>query len=256
MPEKKDRIGETSYNSFGSKMIINKYIQWDDIEVYFPEYNWIGEHKQYKKFKEGTIRCPYEPRVYGKGYIGEGRYVTVIEKNGKQNKAYKTWSHMLERCYSSNRDKFRSYDCCTICDEWLNYQNFAEWFEYNYYEIDDDEMCLDKDILCKGNHIYGPDKCVFVNRKINSLFVNHSEQRSNLPLGVHQYYKKGKYRALCSNGYGKMLNLGLFDSITEAFNKYKKCKESVIKNIANEYRDRIPEVLYNAMYNYEVEIDD
>ena len=35
---KKDRTGEENINNFGSRMIIKEYRQWNDIDVYFPEY--------------------------------------------------------------------------------------------------------------------------------------------------------------------------------------------------------------------------
>lgn len=37
---------------------------------------------------------------------------------------------------------------------------------------------------------------------------------------------------------------------------YKTYKENQIKQVADEYKDLIPERLYNAMYEYEVEITD
>ena len=36
--KKIDRTGEISYNTFGSKIIIVKYRNAKDIDVYFPEY--------------------------------------------------------------------------------------------------------------------------------------------------------------------------------------------------------------------------
>ena len=50
--------------------------------------------------------------------------------------------------------------------------------------------------------------------------------------------------------------LGYSDSIEELFNKYKQAKEENIKRIADFYKDKIPKKLYDAMYNYEVEITD
>ena len=47
----------------------------------FPEYNWVFEHAEYKNFKRGLIKCPYEPRYYGVGYLGEGKY--KVKENGK-----------------------------------------------------------------------------------------------------------------------------------------------------------------------------
>ena len=42
----------------------------------------------------------------------------------------------------------------------------------------------------------------------------------------------------------------------EAFQAYKQAKEQYIKEVAEEYKDKIPYRLYEAMMNYEVEIDD
>ena len=46
----------------------------------FPEYNWTFEHAHYNNFKRRNIKCPYERRIYGVGFIGEGKY------NSKDNK--------------------------------------------------------------------------------------------------------------------------------------------------------------------------
>ena len=72
--KKIDRTGEMNINSFGSKMIIKEYRKYMDIDVYFPEYNWVFKHAQYNQFKNGNVKCPYEPRYYGVGFLGEGKY--------------------------------------------------------------------------------------------------------------------------------------------------------------------------------------
>ena len=50
--------------------------------------------------------------------------------------------------------------------------------------------------------------------------------------------------------------LGLFDTPNEAFEVYKKAKEEYIKEVADNYKDKIPTKLYESMYAYEVSIDD
>lgn len=248
-----NRTGEESFNNFGSIMVITRYKNRNDIDVYFPKYDWTYRHANYDNFNSGRIKCPYEPRVYGVGFIGEGDYISGT--TGKQTKSYKTWIHMLERCYDTEHSyKFPTYENCIVCDEWLNYQNFARWFDINYYEIEGEVMCLDKDILFKGNKIYSPKTCIFVPRGINNLFTKNDKCRTNLPLGVYEY--KGKYRVLCSNGKNKLIELGIYDTLENAFNKYKEFKEKVIKQIADEYINNIPIILYEAMYNYIVEIND
>lgn len=82
----KNRINEENYNLFGSLMIINNYRNCDDIDVYFPEYNWVFYHSAYKEFKNGHIKCPYEARYCNIGYIGEGKYNTM--ENNNKSKAF------------------------------------------------------------------------------------------------------------------------------------------------------------------------
>ena len=60
-----DRTGEEGLNTFGSRMVIKNYRVSSDMDVYFPEYNWVFEHARYNKFKKGNIKCPYERRVCG-----------------------------------------------------------------------------------------------------------------------------------------------------------------------------------------------
>lgn len=152
MAVRRDRIGEEGYNSFGSKMIIKEYRSCMNIDVYFPEYDWTAKHVQYDNFKKGDIKCPYEPKVYGVRYLGEGKY--KASENGKNSDEYKIWRHMLQRCYDPKfHERNPSYKGCTVEDYLLNFQHIAEWIENNYYEVPGEKMCLDKDILCKGNKI-------------------------------------------------------------------------------------------------------
>ena len=59
MSDKNDRIGKRNINNFGSEMVIVGYRKYSDIDVYFPQYNWVGENKQYNAFKKGNIKFPY-----------------------------------------------------------------------------------------------------------------------------------------------------------------------------------------------------
>ena len=248
------KINEIKYNNFGSEMIVDKYRKYSDIDVYFPKYKWTAKHKTYKNFKDGNVKCPYEPRSYNIGYIGEGIY--KAKENGKDTKMYIVWHEMLKRCYSEKyHKKNNTYEGCEVCDEWHNFQNFAEWYEENYYEIPGEVMALDKDILVKGNKIYSPNTCIFVPQSINTLFIKSDKIRGNLPIGVHYKKQNKKYIAQCKMNNEKKY-LGSFDTPEEAFQVYKKFKERYIKQIADEYIELIPQELYNAMHNYEIEYED
>ena len=258
MAVRRDRIGEEGYNSFGSKMIIKEYRSCMNIDVYFPEYKWTAKHVQYDNFKKGDIKCPYEPKVYGVGYLGEGKY--KASENGKNSDEYKIWRHMLQRCYDPKfHERNPSYKGCTVEDYLLNFQHIAEWIENNYYEVPGEKMYLDKDILCKGNKIYSRETCIFVPQRINNLFTKSDKSRGKDPIGVDQL-PSGNYRVYCNNRYGKRVSLGTYKTKEEAFQVYKNYKEKVIKEVIDSYENIIPEPYYSrlktAMYNYEVEITD
>lgn len=248
-----DRTNEEGYNNKGSLMRIINYKNSKDIDIYFPKYNWIIEHQQYNNFKIGNIKCPYDASVYGVGFIGEGDGIVSVD--GKETKQYSHWSNMLERCYNSKyQQRQLTYIDCSVCEEWYNYQNFYEWFNENYYEIPGEKMHLDKDILIKDNKEYGPDTCIFAPQKINSLFKRDSRYKGGLPTGVDFNKKINKYVAHCGDNNGKLIHLGCFDNPIDAFNVYKEYKEELVKRVANEYRNLIPTELYDAMYNWEVDI--
>lgn len=254
----KNRIGETRKNNSGSEMIIVEYRNARDIDVYFEKYDYIAKNRQYGEFKKGNIKCPFERRYYGIGYLGSGNYMT--SENGNHTKIYDTWNNMLQRCYSKKyQEKEPTYIGCKVCEEWHNLQNFRSWFEENYYEVEGEKMCLDKDILIKHNKIYSPDTCVFVPQTINLLFTKRNNSRGSSVIGTNQ--KNGKYIARCSifnpeTGKSERKHLGIYATQEKAFEVYKQFKEKNIKEVADYYKNRIPERLYNALYNYEVEITD
>lgn len=258
MNKKIDRTGEENINNFGSKMIISGYRSTKDIDVYFPEYNWTFKHAQYTSFKNKSIKCSYEPRLFGVGYLGEGKY--TVSENGKKTDEYIIYYDMLRRCYDLKyQERHPTYKGCKVEDHLLNFQNMGKWIDENYYEVAGEVMCLDKDILCKGNKIYSRETCIFVPNRINLLFTKRDNDRGDCPIGVTPNLS-GNYKAECRNGYGKKICLGTYSIKEEAFNAYKQYKESLIKRTIDEYKGIIPEPHYSklreAMYNYKVEMDD
>ena len=132
-------------------------------------------------------------------------------------------------------------------------------FKNGKYEIDGEKTCLDKDILFKHNKIYSPDTCVFVPQTINNLFTKTNKKRGEYPIGVSYYKRYDNYTASMSvmeNGIKKHKTLGYFNTPEDAFQKYKLEKEKYIKDIAEKYKDKISNAVYNALINYNVEITD
>ena len=252
MGKKDGRLGEVGYNTNGERMTIIRYVNKNDIDIQFDD-GTIVEHRYYGNFLKGNVKNPFFPSVYGVGYFGIGEFKSCNE-NGKITKSYNTWKNIHERCYNPKfHKKFQTYENCTVCKEWNNYQTFAKWDNENYYEVGNEQMALDKDILNKRNKVYSPNNCIYVPYSINSLFVKRDNERGELPIGVSKH--RDKFRAIL-NKYNKQIHLGIYPTPEEAFQAYKQAKEQYIKEVAEEYKDKIPYRLYEAMMNYEVEIDD
>ena len=233
-------------------MKIIKFNSQRDIAVQFDN-GYVVQKTHYDQFRKGSLSCPYDKTLHGIGYLGEGKYITNI--NGKQTKQYMCWYSMIKRCYNLKiKEKHPTYKGCTVCEEWPNFPNFAKWYDENYYEINEERMCLDKDILIKGNKIYSPETCVFVPQYINTLFVKNDSDRGVYPIGVLYDKRKGRIKRFRATLLRK--SIGLYFTPQEAFEVYKKHKELLIKETAEKYKEYIPEKLYKVMYNYQVEITD
>lgn len=252
------RIGEKRVMNCGEEAEIVEYKNNKDVMVKFLK---TGETIKcgYHQFRKGNVQSHFIPTVYGVGIVGLEK---MADKNGKHFKSYDTWSDMIKRCYNiKSHQRNPTYKNCNICDEWLFYPNFKKWYEENYYQVNNEKMCLDKDILVKGNKIYSPKTCVFAPERINKLFLKRQNDRGDLPIGVCLDKRRKKYLANCNlfdmkTNKHKLDYLGSYNTPEEAFLSYKKTKEENIKQIADYYKDRIPEKLYNAMYKYEVHIHD
>lgn len=253
---KEERLGEARMMKCGEIAFIVNYACYNDITVQFKKTGELVK-TTYSSFKNGFVKSRFTPSVYGKGIIGNEK---SIDENGKITKSYSVWKSMLRRCYSDKEQKkHTTYKDCYVCPEWLNYSNFKKWFNDNYYEIDGEQMALDKDILVKGNKTYSPNTCVFVTQNINKLFVKSNKTRGKYPIGVSFNKDVNKYQVHCNifyNGKSKLKHLGYYNTIEDAFKVYKESKEAYIKQIADFYKDKIPDRLYEAMYNYKVEITD
>lgn len=159
--------------------------------------------------------------------------------------AHIRWFGILRRCYS-DCEIHKSYKECSVCEEWLTFSNFKEWFDENYIE----DWEIDKDILIKGNKVYSPQTCCFVPREINIFFTSERKRKSDKHRGV--YKNNSKYKALVFNEQGGF-KTKTFNTYSEALNEYVISKEKRIKFLAEKYRDKLDERVYNILVNYKEE---
>lgn len=183
--------------------------------------------------------------VFGVGYFPKGKY-----SKAKNLKYYNLWQQMLRRCYDPKYHLTRpTYIDCLVDEKWHNFQVFAEWCENNII----DGFELDKDLLFKGNKIYGPDTCCFIPTEINKCLCKTKGSRGELPIGIQLHGKSYRVR-LCK--YGILKNFGCYPSISEAFKVYVTEKKAYLIELANMWKHAIPDNAYNALINYVVEITD
>ena len=250
-----DKEGVVFYNNNDEAMLLTRYKNNRDCDVVFVNNCYKAKNVRYGNVVNGKVKNLMTPSVYGVGYIGVGDS-EMYDENGKLTHCYQTWRNMLKRAYDPKyHEKYPTYIDCEVCPKWHNYQVFSRWYYKKYYEIPGCVICLDKDILNKGNKIYSPENCVFVPQHINLLFVKSDGIRGELPIGVSYHKQSGKYSAQLHINNAKK-HLGLFSTPEQAFQAYKTAKEAEIQRQADLYMDYIPDELYQAMISYQVEIDD
>lgn len=144
---------------------------------------------------------------------------------------YRTWKNMLNRCTSIS---FPTYEECRVCDEWLSFKGFHAWMADKDYA----GMDLDKDVLVRGNRVYGPEFCVFIPHALNSFLNDRALRRGPLPLGVTFHAQTRKYRAKCRNPWtNKTEHLGLFCSSEKAHLAWKARKHQLACLYADQQSD-------------------
>lgn len=249
-----ERIGEENINNQGEYMKIIEYTTCDNIKVMFKETGNVIT-STYSHFKNGSIKDKrFNNANENKcSYIGN---TTMKDKDGNIKKSYSVWRGMLKRCRGNCfKEKQSSYQNCYVCDDWLCYENFEKWYNDNYYEVDSEQMCVDKDILIKNNKVYSPDTCMIVPERINSMFKHRRiDKKSSYPIGVTYVEDKKLFVSEVKSGNKRITTY--HKTPDSAFYAYKIKKEECIKQVADEYKDKIPKKLYDAMYKYKIEITD
>lgn len=245
------KINDRKQNTKGYWFTIVKWVNAQHIEVVFDSGYKTKATSQ--AIRLGTISDNYSPSLY-KGYLGDLEFYKG--KNISKTKEYSHWHAMMSRCFSEDyRSKFPTYEGVSCCEEWLNFSVFAEWCRNQPAFNSEYKLNLDKDIVKKHNKLYSPDYCELVPHLINGMFVKAEARRGDYPIGV--YYCNTKNKIMACIGYeDKSIGLGSFTNEVDAFNAYKKRKEQLIKERANQFKHVISQRCYDALMNYQVEITD
>ena len=248
----KDCVGNVfkSLNSGDFKVL--KYNDSYNVEIQFLKtgYETVA---RLGHIKSGSVKDPYSPSVYGVGITGVKYPITI---NGVLTKEYDLWNGMLRRCYSDAlKKKYPTYIDCEVSDKFKSYEYFYEWC-HKQIGFSNKDWHLDKDLLVKGNKVYSESTCVFIPKEINLMLIKCDASRGEHLIGVCWHKKDNAFVAHVGKSKGKREYLGFFKTEIEAFNAYKIAKEAFVKEQANKWKSQIDLRAYEALMNYQVDIDD
>ena len=248
----KDCVGKVCKSKSSGDFNIVKYNNAKNVEIQFLK-TGFETSSQLEHIKNGNVKDPYVASVHGAGITGTKYQPTI---NGVNTKEYDLWHSMLERCYSDiYKNKQPTYKDCKCSENFKSYEYFYEWCN-KQIGFSNQSWQLDKDLLIKGNKVYSEDSCVFIPQEVNTLLTKRTTSRGEHLIGVYWSKTANAFVAQVSKNKGKREHLGLFKTELEAFNVYKQAKESFIKEQANKWQSQIDPRAYEALMNYQVEIDD
>lgn len=196
--------------------------------------------------KQRNQLLQHEATVCNIGYVGDN-----YDKN-TDKKLYSRWNNIIQRCYNPNASNYPYYggNGITIAPEWHNFSNFKKWFLENVYDIGNESLVVDKDILIPNNTVYSPDTCLLVPISFNSIFA-----------GLNEYSNKSQKKATGKSAINKMDNgtyqLKLFQSTFSNFksleianntkiNVYKALLNGLVQNYPT-----MPDKVRKAILNYQ-----
>ena len=196
----------------------------------------------------GRFKNPYKPVVFGVGYIGVGDYRASYKGSRKKTLEYQAWKDMLKRCYSEKfLSKNKSYLGCSVSEDFLNFQVFAEWYtkQKNYGK----GYHLDKDLLIKGNREYSKNACSLLPAEINSAINIKSDcVGKDLPKCV-QNTPSGRYvvrvRGLKGGSY-----VGTYDELEDAVRSSLDARTLRMVELHNKYESSLSEKQKVALLNW------
>lgn len=189
---------------------------------------------------KGKAKNPYSPVVCGRGFLGQGKF-------SAKDCSYATWTGMLGRVYGNT---FTAYTDVYVHHDWHDFQQFSADYHALLTEVSFSNPQLDKDLKAKGRRgtLYSKDSCVLLPHQIKTALqlINERDKLDDCPYGVSLHKLTGKYKAQISYN-GRTKYLGLYPTASQAAEVYCHNKSEYIVELANKFRDSMPEETYKLL---------
>lgn len=245
------RLGDEFYSEKYGVYKVTDYRVYRDVEIEFVNTGYKYRTTS-KSILTDNVRDKLAYVIEDIGCFGVGHYTTTSCSKTFANTAYKVWREMLRRCHTEDSSSYGRYGArgVTVCEEWRNFQVFAEWYEKNYkrgFEID-------KDILSGSTKIYSPETCRLIPHTINTA-VSGIVDGKLINFRGYQYDKRsGKYR-VCMRLDGKPYSGSYYESQKDAFMEYKRLKEGELQRVVTEEYERgnIDKLIYETVLSWEIQ---
>ena len=161
---------------------------------------------------------------------------------------YSRYSNMKARCGKEYQDRNPRYYGTFMWKEWLHDKNkFYKWLDNNFYEVNGEQMDIDKDILCYGNKQYHKDLILVVPHSVNSFYENIEVGKTNITYNT----KTKKYRVKVSDDKKSIVS-GDIVSYNEALDIFCDIKQAILFRKAKSLQSQIPDKVYQAMMNTDI----
>lgn len=114
----------------------------------------------------------------GVGTTGYGPY-----SRASSPRAYCAWLGMMDQCYNPRSPKHAAAAArgVAVCGEWLDFQNFAAWYEANTYDC---PLPLAFTRLLDHEPLFSPETCRIVPRELLAAATVSARGHGGLPGGV------------------------------------------------------------------------
>lgn len=231
----KIEVGKTYQSAKCGKFSVLEIVNSTEVKIKFSITGFIRTARA-ASIARGQVKDPMMPVVYGVGFLGDGNFTATVGR--VPTKAYSTWYQMIRRCYDEKSLKRNpNYIGCEVCEEWRNFQNFAEWFNEKAQKSTSD-INLDKDILSRGNKVYSPSLCLLVPGVVNKFFISFDRSTGKHLTGATMR-GDGRFEAFCRDFTGNSkFSLGTFDTEIEAHNAWRKKKSEMVTTLAEMVDDK------------------
>lgn len=201
-----------------------------------------------------AIRNIYSRIILGHGYLGKYAQNNNVDR---KSKPFVCWRNVLNRCYNQKYiAKHPQSKGSTIAEEWLNYSNFLDWYNQNYYEVSQGQIMINTLLKSNSKH-YCAKNCIFLPREINDVFAKYSIKQNDdsLPIDifVRDYTSYGKtfpvWQVSVSDRY-----IGIYSDRAEAMQVWQETKQNQLDTLIKKYETEMPQNVIDILKNYKFEI--